>query len=131
MIFNLSHYKATAGPIYKQLGILPFNKVIIQRVAIVMYKLKHGQLPNAMKNLYTTNNEIHTHNTRQANLLHDPYGTHTRNFCYRSVLIWNELTTRGVESNVSLLTFKKKLKNFLQYKISILDIQYNCMLTNK
>ena len=68
-----------------------------------------------MKNLYTTNNEIHTHNTRQANLLHVTYGTHTRNFCYRIVLIWNELITRGVESNVSLLTFKKKLKTFLQY----------------
>ena len=113
-IINFAHYKASANPIYIQLDILPFYKVIIQRVAIVMYKFTHNMLPEAMSELYCKNNEIHTYNTRQTALLHVPSGTHTRNFCYRSVLIWNELTSRGVDHNVSLLIYKRKLKSFLQ-----------------
>ena len=112
-IINCSHYKAPTNPIYYELSILPLKKVVTQRIALMMYKYSHGMLPRAMNELYTFNNEIHTYNTRQRNLLHIPDGTHTRNFQYRSILIWNELVNRGIDTKVSLVVYKKNIKLFL------------------
>ena len=80
-----------------------------------MYKYSHGLLPKVMNELYVKNSEVHRYNTRRSHLLHVPNGIHTRHFCYRSVLIWNELTIQGVEYNVSLTSYKLKLKFYLQY----------------
>ena len=82
-------------------------------MSLMMYKYNLNLLPKAIKDLYTKNNEIHNHNTRHSNLLHVPAGAHTRNFRYKSVLIWNELAYRCFKFDVSFVVFKKSLKNYL------------------
>ncbi len=112
---SCSHHRASAPPIYIRLGILPMHKIVIHRIALMMYKYSNNLLPEIMNALYKSNNQVHSYETRQRHLLHTPGGTHTNNFCYKSVLVWNELTTRGVQSNVSMPKFKKSLKMFLQH----------------
>ena len=72
-------------------------------------------LPRAMSDLYIMNNKIHMYGTRQKNLIHIPDGAHTDNFRYKSVLVWNELTIRGMNSEMSLPKYKKSLKHYLQF----------------
>ena len=80
-----------------------------------MYKYSHGLLPRVICDMYTRNNHIHSYNTRQRDLIHIPEGTHTKNFHYVSVLIWNELTKMDFDLNLSLYSFKNNLKTFLLY----------------
>ena len=42
---NFSHYKATSDPIYITLDILPLQKLVSHRIALMMYKYSHGMLP--------------------------------------------------------------------------------------
>ena len=78
-----------------------------------MYKFVNDMLPTAINELYVKNNEIHNYETRHSNHLHLPKGTHTKNFVYKSVQIWNELIIIGIDDSVSLPVFKKKLKMYL------------------
>ena len=43
---------------------------------LVMFKCCNNLLPNVISNLYIKNNEIHSHFTRNSNLLRIPKGTH-------------------------------------------------------
>ena len=73
--------------IFINLEILPLQKIVYHRISLMMYKFNNDILPIAINELYTKNNEIHSYETRQSNLLH----LHTKNFVYKSVQIWNEL----------------------------------------
>ena len=112
-IISFSYYRANAEKIFIDLNILPLKKIVQHRISLMMYKYNYDMLPMAMNEMYVKNFEIHHHNTRNTNLLHIPGGTHTRNFRYRSVLLWNELVTRGFDFNVSFPKFKKTLKLYL------------------
>ena len=58
--------------------------------------------------------------TRQHNLLHVPSGTHTNNFLYSSVLVWNNLRSVGYEFNISFPKSNKEIKAyFIHNEINI------------
>ena len=78
-------------------------------------KLSHGTLPKVMSELYLKNRDVHSYETRRSKLLHVPNGTLTNTFRYKSVLIWNELTIRKLDYNVTMQKYKILLKHFLQY----------------
>ena len=99
--------------IFIDLEILPLQKIVYHRISLMMYKYNNDMLPMAINELYTKNNEIHTYETRQSHHLHLPMGTHTKNFVYKSVQIWNELANKGIDASVSLPVFKRKLKMYL------------------
>ena len=113
-IITFSDMRANTNSIYIALGVLPLHKVVIQSIALIMYKLSHGMLPKVVSELYVKNNYIHSYETRRSKHLHIPNGTQTNTFRYRSVLIWNELINK-VDSNVTLPKYKKIIKHFLQY----------------
>ena len=75
-----------------------------------MFKYSQGLLPGVMDNLYIQNNEVHSHNTRSSDLLRIPKGT--LNFTNISARLWNTLVL-NIDVNVSIYTFKYKLKIFL------------------
>ena len=79
-IINFSLYKASSDLIYITLDILPLQKLLTHRVALIMYKYSHGMLPQMIHDLYVTNNAVHHYATRQSNLLNVPLGVHTDNF---------------------------------------------------
>ena len=46
------------------LEILPLDKLIFNRIAIMLYKYTNDMLPSVMHELYKKNKEIHTYGTR-------------------------------------------------------------------
>ena len=81
-VINFSQYKASSDPIYITLDILPLQKLVTHRIALMMYKYSHDMLPQMIQDLYVTNNAVHHYSTRQSNLLHVPPDVHTNNFRY-------------------------------------------------
>ena len=88
----------------------------------MMYKYSHGMLPQMIQDLYVINNAVHHYSTRQSNLLHVPPGVHTNNFRYKSILIWNKLSTFGISFDVPISRFKNTTKDLLQH--SVLNVGY-------
>ena len=90
MTFSL--YNAHSKPLFEQLHILDSKKLIIHRIALMMYKHSVHLLPVPVNNLFIKNSNIHWYNTRSYNLLHikvrSSEVTYT-NFSYHGVYIWN------------------------------------------
>ena len=61
-------------PLFKSLELLPIEKVFINRVAIVMFKIACHMLPETMAKLYSKNKDYHAHDIRGKNLLRIPAG---------------------------------------------------------
>ena len=118
-IITYSHYIAHTENIFKELHILPIDKVYVSRVGIFMYKQEHGLLPEVMDSLYIKTNAIHFHNTRNANKFRISTGTET--FSHISARIWNALESK-IDVSVSLKKFKISLNTFLQN--NTLNIKY-------
>ena len=116
-IITFSHYLAHTQPIFVDLSILPLDKLILNRIGIIMYKMSNGLLPEAMNVLYIKNSEIHSYNTRSSNLLRIPRGT--ANFANISARLWNVLVL-SIDVNVSLTIFKRNLKTYLLHNNVIL-----------
>ena len=47
---------------------LPFDKLILNRIAIMLYKYTNDMLRSVMHELYKKNNKIHTYDTRNKDL---------------------------------------------------------------
>ena len=53
-IILFSNYNAHSICIFKQLNILPLNKLVINRIGIMMYKYVNNLLPPVINDMYTT-----------------------------------------------------------------------------
>ena len=125
IIISYSEYKAPSTPLFRSLDILPIDKLVHNRIGIMMYKYVNDLLPLVMSELYTYNRDIHHHNTRQSNLFHLHKGNtniYTNSFKYRSSQIWNFLQL-NMDVNVSLSEFKRSFKYFLHY--NHVQLQYS------
>ena len=67
---SFSNYNAHSIYIFKQLNILPLNKLVVNRIGIMMYKYANNLLPPVINDMYTTNSDVHNYTTRQKHLLH-------------------------------------------------------------
>ena len=77
-----------------------------------MFKGSNNTLPNVTNNLHIKNNEIHSHFTRNSNLIRIPKGT--PNFTTISARVWNEIVTKIImDQHVSISKFKTMLKSYL------------------
>ena len=83
--------------------ILTVDKLVVHRIAIVMYKFNNGLLPAALNTLYKKNNEIHSYNTRSKDLFHVALGIQT--FSNISARIWNALIIK-IDINLQCLSSK-------------------------
>ena len=101
-------YLEHSAPIFSSLELFPIEKVFINRVAIVMYKISCDMLPETMAKLYSKNKHHHAHDTRGKNLLRIPAGT--KFVTYNSARIWNAISSK-IDVNVNLVKFKVSLKN--------------------
>ena len=73
-IITSSDYLAHTAPLFKNCKILDIYQINKYMVAVFMYKYKNNDLPEVFKNMYATNDTIHTHSTRQALHYHAPQG---------------------------------------------------------
>ena len=119
-IMTYSTFYTHTAPIFKELQILTIDKLVVHRIAIVMYKFNNGLLPAVLNTLYKKNNEIHSYNTRSKDMFHVALGTQT--FSNISARIWNALIIK-IDINVPMFKFKDSLKLFLLD--NILTITYS------
>ena len=62
---SFSHYLDATSPLFKRLIIINFKNLVIQRIALLMFKYNMGVVPHPITNLFTLNNERHNYNKRQ------------------------------------------------------------------
>ena len=114
-IITFSLYLAHTEPLFKELNILPFPKVVIQRIALQMFKFTNKLLPSAISELFISNSAVYKYNTRNRTKLRQCFGKHEymyRSFKFSAVYIWIALLD-SINTHSSYHTFKKTLKLFL------------------
>ena len=93
-MISFSNSKTHCIDIFKQLNILPLNKVVVNRIGLMMYKHANKILPPAINDLYIENCEVHNYPTRQKHLL--PINKNHINIYSKSLVntcarIWNAM----------------------------------------
>ena len=107
IIITFSDKMAHTDPIFKDLHVLPIDKLIYNRIGVFMYKIVYKLQPTIINNMYTQNLNVHTHNTRQKHHLHVSIGSsdfYTKSFHCSSILIWNDI--------IKMLMFQLHCSNF-------------------
>ena len=100
-------------PIFRDLNILPFSKLVTQRIGVLMFKYSIHVLSNSIGDLFTSNISINSYNTRNKSKLRQPRSKYEyRNFSYRGVYIWNKFQVH-INIYSSYSTFSTALKTFL------------------
>ena len=92
---TFSCYFEQTEPLFKELEILSFKKLVIQRILLMMFKYPIGIVLKPITLLFTRNNEIHHPNTRYFNLLHPMIGRTEatyKTFRSQAILIWNYIS---------------------------------------
>ena len=64
-----------------------------------MFRVEYELLPKSVTQMFTKNKDIHSHNTRNRNLLR--MSTGTKNFSCHSSRIWNAIASK-ISINISL-----------------------------
>ena len=67
-IMTFSPYLAHTEALFINLEILPLDKIIFNRIAIMMYKCTNVMLSSVKHELYKKYNEVHTYGTRNKDL---------------------------------------------------------------
>ena len=65
-----TNYDISSAATFKNLEILPLNKLVYNRIGIMMYTYSNNLLPPAINDLYVSNNDVHKYSTRQKHLLY-------------------------------------------------------------
>ena len=119
---TFSDYDAHTAPLFSRLNILDLNKLVIHRIALLMFKNSKDTLPKPVSELFKKNSDVHSHNTRNKASLYSQFGaseaTHA-NFSFHGVHIWNILGNK-IDNNVSYAGFKNLSKLYIQSH----DIEY-------
>ena len=111
-----SYYLEPTESLFKDLKILAFKKLVIQRILLMMFKHNIGIVPKPISSLFTKKSEIHNYNTRHSSSLHPAIGKSEatyRTFTYHAILIWNYLS-KLICTNATLACFKKRSLVYLQ-----------------
>ena len=114
MITN-SNRRESTQPDCKILKIIRLPEIYNYSANIFMYKFKNNMLPTKFDNLFRTNNEFHTHNTRNSRNLRVPKTNTTladKFITKTGVKIWNT-TIRNIDCNTTISIFKKNLIDYL------------------
>ena len=109
---TFSCYFEQTEPLFKELEILSFKKLVIQRILLMMFKYSLGIVPKPITLLFTRNDEIHHHNTRHSSLLHPMIGRTYKTFRSQAILIWNYIS-KQIPINVTITCFKKTSLKYL------------------
>ena len=69
-IITFSSYLEHTEPVFQNEEILNFKKLVIHRIALLMFKNSKHMVPIAIHMLFTRNYQYHGYNTRQSRSLH-------------------------------------------------------------
>ena len=106
--------RSHTDPLFSDLKILKFNNLYRYYVALFMYKLTLGKLPNIFP-MFVLNSHVHEHGTRQAHHYHlPPCRTNLikMSLSFQGPQIWNELVL-NIDVDCAVSTFKNRLKMYI------------------
>ena len=113
---TFSHHLDSTAPLFHNLNILNFKKLVTQRIALLMFKYHIGSLPVPISNLFSINSNRHNYYTRQINDLQLNTGRGEnvyKLFSFHGVRIWNHISKK-IQTDVSYACFKNLSKTYLQ-----------------
>ena len=118
-----SHYRSPSVPLFLQLNCLPFNELVSLSALSFMYKLHMSTSPSLFKDLFVRNSDVHSHNTRQKSLIHQP--NVATNIALNSFYIfcikeWNLLPT-GIKGSTTFSRFKVMTHKYLFQRLTQSD----------
>ena len=108
-LISYTNYDISSATTFKKLEILPLNKLVYNRIGIMMYKYFNNLLPPAINDLYVSNIDVHKYSTRQKHLLYlnkSNINVYAKSFGITSVRVWNALQSK-IDVNVLISKFKK------------------------
>ena len=111
-----ANYNTPSIDIFKNMNLLSLNKLVADRIGIMMYKYVNDVFPPAINYSYTSNSDLHNYTTRQKNLLHvnkSNINTYSNSFGNTSARIWNVHQFK-IGVNIPLSKFQISLKLYLQ-----------------
>jgi hypothetical protein len=108
-------YREHAAPYFKELNLLTIFDISRFQLLQFVFKSKYNMLPNALQQLYTSNDKIHGYGTRQVSNYH-LFNVKTtlrkQSPSFRGTKLWNELPV--TLKDISFLNdFKNKLKQHI------------------
>ena len=117
-VITFSHYPEPTESLFKDLKILAFKKLVIQRILLLMFKHNIGIVPKPIASLFTKKVKfiiiildiVARFIQQLVNLKQHNY---YRTFSYHAILIWNYLS-KLICTNVTLACFKKRSLVYLQ-----------------
>ena len=114
-IVTFSNFQAHTHGLFKETEILNIFQITIYLVGIFVFQFKQNKLPTIFDSFFTHVHNIHTHVTRNNDLLYPPLSKTTHgqsNIRYSGVLIWNKIVPI-VKYPSNLYSFKWSLKKVL------------------
>ena len=114
-LITSSKFNAHTSPLFESLKILKLEDIYKYCIALLMFKLHNGMLPDVFNEMFTRNTQIHNYLTRQAESLHVPSTTTHKvasTIRYKGVNLWNEVNKK-VNTCCKISVFKNAVKCLL------------------
>ena len=114
-IISNTDYLAHSSKLFFNLKLLKLDDIMKFQLGTFMYKLKYNKLPNVIPHMFVTNENIHSHNTRNKNgYLIPSVRTNCRKCTvgYAGPILWNSFPQK-LRQLPSEVIFNKKLKCIL------------------
>jgi hypothetical protein len=109
-----SNYNAATSPLFKNTNILKLSDVYNTQISTFMYDYSKSDLPSPLLQIFTSNNAIHSHQTRHSSDIHVTQRrseTVSRSFICRCPATWLSLPT-DIKRSVSHNAFKYQIKRY-------------------
>ena len=113
---TFSEFSAPSEPLFLRTNILNFDKLVIQRICLMMFKHHTDDVPKPISDLFQTNDNYHSYSTRNSQALRTPIGKSEaiyQTFTYIGSLAWNYISSK-IPTNVSYICFKNIAKLHIQ-----------------
>ena len=105
--------RTSTANLFDNLDIMRVNDLNIYLIAQVMYQVHISEVIDVFQCLFTTNKNIHSHETRQADHFNIPMyhkNIGKTSIRYRGAVIWNNVLKSGMQLSCSKMMFKQRLK---------------------
>ena len=115
-----SSFRHPSKPLFLQLKLLPFDELVSFNCLFFMFKLQFCPQLCLLKDLFAVNSQIHNYNTRQRNLIHQPYirtNVALNSFRITCIKEWNQLPV-DIKDSTTLSRFKVLCKAYLFQRLN-------------
>jgi hypothetical protein len=114
---SMSGFRDNTAPLFKQLKLLPLNKLYVYHVLIFMFKVHHKMLPVVFQNMFNLFTDFHNYHTRYTIQYHLPImrlSLTQKNIRFMGPKLWNTYSDLiDFKKLKSLNSFKRKVKVFI------------------